>query len=366
MSHIIRLGLITAALTPTLAAQPWLGTSPRGFEFIEGFSVSDNVLASEPTLRYQQIDATNDDPMGPISSIGFRRDGQALANPDAIARMVEVELTMAEGDVWAFSLVFDGNRQANDAVVVNRKMVSFPDWTQVPPSLPAPVDLTIAFDQAWSYSGREVSCRDLIWEMKVFSNSAAGMDYPFDLEYVGPPGASFGQTPPPRESMGVELNTGCQVPGAPGPFRLQETMRNDRTMFEIESIALDGVPGQPVTLFMSTFDAALPLPQLCTTLHALPDVIVPNGIMSPGRVVRTFIRPLPYNKSFIGVDLYLQAITPDASQSGLPFALSGAQRLTVPADPDRPTAGRIWGTSTSGFFAAFGPAEGGVIVHFGL
>ena len=347
------------------AAQPWLTTSPAGFEFVEGSSDSRDLLGTEPKLRYQQVDSTIDLPVLGINRIGFRRDGQQVTNPQYQGRTVELELVMAESDIWTFNAAFAANYAANQAVVLTRKQVSFPDWTQRPAGLPAPTDLVVPLDTPWNYPGRKANCRDLLWEMRIHGNTSAGAEYPFDLAFVGAPNVTFGNAPPPAESVGTSISTGCRTPGSPAPFDLRETVKNHRTKFEIESIALNGVPRNPVTLFLSAQPTNINHPNLCAAVRVLPDVIIPHGVTSPGRVVRLIIDPIPHNKAFIGASLYMQAITPDASQPGWPIAVSSAHTVTIPADPEGPGAGRIWAKDPTAATATAGPVAGAVIVHLG-
>ena len=187
-------------------------------------------------------------------------------------------------------------------------------------------------DVPWTYFGKQATGNDFLWEIRVWSNSAAGQDYPLDLAYVVP-NATFGQKNPSRSGH-VDLGAGCKV--ALGEAHLDIDVFNYGTKFTLDA-HLHTAPNTPVTLAMGPFDANLSHPLLCTKLHVSVGVFTPVGVAGPTGDFDIDIDPITYTPSWIGQDLYFQTIAPDPSQPGtvLPVALSSGAKVTIPGDPQK-------------------------------
>jgi len=350
---------IALLLCGSLAAQGFV-SSPTGYEFSEGSSDSRDVLGTMPLLRYQQVDSTS----GALSNrtqLAFRRDGWLFTSSEYRARTIDVEVVMAESSVENLSSTFASNYLGNQAVVVTRKQIQLPDWTQRPIVPPASLDAIIPLDTAWSYAGKQASNRDMLWEFKVWGNTEAGREYPFDLEYVIP-NATFGTRAPSRSGH-VDLGSGCQV--ALGEAHMDVDVFNYGNKFTLDA-HLHTAPNSPVTLMIGLFNANLSHPALCAKLHVIGIVNIAVGIAGPTGDFDIDIDPITYNPAYIGADMYFQTVAPDTSQASggyWPLALSSGAKLTVPGDPQGPAVGRLWAPDPNATTATAGPVAGGIIAH---
>ena len=350
--------LILLALAAPVAAQGAFTSAPTGLEFREGGSDSRDVLGTEPQLRYQQIDSTPS-VLPLVRQVAFRRDGRVLSSPAYAGRTVDLELLLGESDLTAISTTFDANYAAPPTIAFTRKQVQFPDWT-TPNTLPGQLDLVLPLDQAWTYLG--ASGPDVLWEVRIYGNSAAGQEYPFDLEYVVP-GGTFQQNQPVRSGH-IDLGIGCQV--ALGEAHMDVDVWNYKTKFTLDA-HLHITPNAPVSLLIGTFNANVITPVLCSTLHVVDGFALPVGVTGPTGDFDIDLDPLPYNSSWIGLDLVTQCIAPDATQTGgpvLPIALSSGAQLKIPPDPQPPAVGRIWALDPNAVAATVGPIPGGIVAHF--
>ncbi|MEM7199561.1 MAG: hypothetical protein AAF628_04805 [Planctomycetota bacterium] len=350
---------LTLPAASALAQEDHFTTVPQGYDTTEGNSDSRDLIGTQPLLRYQQIDATATRGLLQRQEIAFRRDGRLPDNTSYGPRTIELEVVLAEGDLDTISTDFAANYQRNMSMVVARKSVSFDDWLFAPTVPPGDVSNAIFFDQLWDYSGVTASGNDLLWEIRVYSNDQAGQDYAFDFEYVVP-NAKFGFPKVPTRGMGDSLSTGCTVPGQTNPLTASITILNDLQNMQWQSATWYGVAGAPVILLVDGQDWAAPLPTLCTTLHAVL-ASVPHGIADAAGHT-SFGFTMPYRPRLVGQDLYVQAVTPDASQSGMPMALSNGLKVTVPSDPQDPVVGRVWALDPTASTATVGPLPGGIVL----
>ena len=357
---------LVAALAGTVVAQPDHFTSaPLGYEFQEGNSDSRDVIGTEPLLRYQQIDSTLLVAEANRNQIAFRRDGQLFDNPLYGARAIEMEVVFAESDLSAISTTFDDNYRANRQVVMARKTVQFEDWTLSPALPPAPLAAGLFLDTQYTYPGKTASGRDFLWEVRVWSNTQAGKPYPFDFEFVVP-SATFG-TPVPTVSQNASLGSGCSVPGAAAPFLLSPRVLNDGSLLSMQGTVFFGPAASPVVLFVDGLDSALSVPSLlCGTLHVLPTISVPMGVTDGSGIVTMPTVPLGYKSTWLGLDLFAQAVAPCAGcgpAGGIDVALTDGVRMTLPQNPPAPAVGRVWALDPDAVTATVGPEPGGIILH---
>ncbi len=347
------------ALLPAAPQGP-VTASPAGMLYVEGGGDSRDVLGTLAKTRYQQIDSTLVWPLTGIRSLSLRRDGRLGADPAYGARTVDLELILAEGDINNFSRTFANNHVANAVTVLPRKQVQFPDWSAAPGQVPSSALLTLPFAQPFHYSGASVSGRDLVWDVKIYSNSAAGSDYPFDLEQVVP-NAIFGQLVPTRSGH-VDLGFGCQV--ATGESHMDIDIWNFGSKFTLDA-HLHTAANAPVILNLGFFNAGLKPPGFCATIFALPGIALPVGMSNGIGDMDIDIDPIPYNPAIIGMDVYAQCVAPDASQPGVPLALSSGAKMTIPTDPRGPAMGRLWSTDPAATRGANGPFAGGIVAQLG-
>ncbi len=357
MRTLLIAAALAGAAVPASAQIDHFTTSPEGYDFIEGNGVSNDLLGTAPLLRYQQIDSTNTRSMTNRNRIAFRRDGWTPDDPTYGPRTIELEIVLSESDLAAISTVFANNYKTNTATVVARKLISFDDWSLRPVLPPAGQSTIIFLDNLWSYTGKTASGNDLLWEVRVFSNDKAGVNYPFDFELVDP-NASFG-TKIPTRSTAANLSQGCLLTGRTSRFTTSHTILNDKTSFTWTASTSQGIPGQPVVMLIDTQDLNLSWPGLCNPLHALLASYIQGTSSATGATSLTML--IPHNSAATGQDVYVQAATPDAAQ-GLGIGLSRGQKVNVPNDPNEPVLGRVWALNPNASIATVGPFPGGIIL----
>ncbi|MEM7205570.1 MAG: hypothetical protein AAF628_35265 [Planctomycetota bacterium] len=328
-------------------------TSPVGFATVEGNGDSRSLVGTEPSLRYQQIDASLSGPRSNLNRMWFRRDGLLPDNSVYGARNIELELVLSESDLGAATTVFASNHLANTSTVFSRKTVSFSDWTFRPAVPPASFDTTLLFDVSWFYAGACATGNDLLWEVRVWSNDMAGQDYPFDAHTQ--PLASFG----PLLSTSTSLGVGCVAGGQTQPFTLTAGAVNFGTNLNLNATITNSVPGYGGVVLVEP--VALGLPWFCGALHALQGPLFPVGPGGGPHFASTF---LSHDPSLLGVPFYLQAASFDPSKS-FGFVVSNAARIAFPSDPKPPVVGHAFALNATATTATSGFLPGGIIVEFG-
>ncbi|MEM7204670.1 MAG: hypothetical protein AAF628_30715 [Planctomycetota bacterium] len=356
--------LLPAALlviaVPVAAQGDHFTTSPEGYDFLEGNSHSDDLIGTQPLLRYQQIDSTNTRSMSNRNRLAFRRDAHVLSSTEYGARNIEVEVVMAESDLDAISTTFDSNYTANSMTVMNRVTVAFEDYT-LPQGFAATATNTLFFDQIWSYNGSGGGT-DLLWELKVYSNDQAGTRYPMDFEFVTRNG-KFG-TPIPTSAAAFRnvISTGCATTF--GNAGLAPEIKNYGTFLELSNTVFNGVASAPVTLIIDSQDRALTSSAFCTTLHALVGAAIPAG--TADATGRATFGPLvlPHDPGLIGQTLVFQGFQPCVGcfPGQADVSATRAVELTVQPDPDKPKIGRVWSYDPTATDAVEGPHPGGLVI----
>ncbi len=360
MRTFLTAAAILGAALPLSAQIDHFTTSPEGYDFVEGNGVSNDLLGSRALLRYQQIDSTNLRSMTNRNRVAWRRDGWTPDDPTYGPRTIEMEMVLAESNLGNISTTFASNYIAGtQSTVVNRKFISFQDWS-LRPALPPATETNIIFlDNQWSYAGKTATGTDLLWEVKIYSNDNLS-NYPYDFELVNA-NASFGTKIPTRSTQTV-LSTGCTATGRTSAFSVSCSILNDGTTFAWSSSTSNGVTGSPVVLFIDPVQQSLVLPQLCTSLEAIAASMLHGVGSATGAtsVTTTFAR----HASMIGADLHMQAVTPDAGQPyAIQVALSRGIAVNVPADPVDPVIGRVWAYNPNAAIATVGPFPGGIILY---
>lgn len=362
MSRLLA-GTLAALCAPLAAQADHFTTSPEGYNYTEGNSHDESLLGTEPLLRFQQIDATNNVNMFNRNQIAFRRDGRLFMNPDYKRRTLDLEVVFAESDLSNISTTFAANFKTNMSVVVARKTVNLMDWI-VPPSIPPAVETNaIVLDNIWSYAGKAASGNDFLWEIKVWSNSEAGKDYPFDFDYVVP-NASFGPKIPTVGAT-TNLSAGCLAPGQFSPHRANPLLLNYGDNFEFRYASVNGPSNQAVVLFLGTSNANFSVPFLCNPLHAIT-LSTPIGVADGNGQFTLPPLSLGYNGALIGQKLIAQ----EARLCGgcfssplLDLSLSNGVEVTFPTDPPDPLVGRVWALDPNATTATQGPLPGGIIIY---
>ncbi|MGA1606561.1 MAG: hypothetical protein ACO4CT_06225, partial [Planctomycetota bacterium] len=276
-----------------------------------------------------------------------------LATPRSVyltVRMGTADLANATGD-------FTADWSAPPTTVFTTKTIQTPDWSRLAAARPAPFDLVIPFDVAWSYDGSA----PLAFELQMENTTG----------FLGPEvDADFGAPNPFTQAVGQAFDFGCLVRGQFLEMSHTLDIENygpSHTPFGIRvgfSVAL--APRQQAAVVNIDFsDPALTVPGLCAPLHALPNISLPLGVTDAlGTVPRTWFE-LPYSLQLEGIHLFTQALVLDPGVFGIPAAVSERRDAVVPDAPhSAPPSAYTYATSAQ---AARGTLwrNRAVIVHFG-
>lgn len=313
--------VVALALASGAAAQL---VSPAGLGAQEGNSANNYPFYG--TMHYMQL---HGDVRGPATTIRGQSHRRGMSDSRQVARTLEVEIWMGEGDLATASATFANNYQTPRTQVFTRKNVSAPSWTTFAGS-PPPFDLTFAYDVPFPYSGT----RDLVWEMAVTQNSANQQTYSTDAhqQYI-----DCG----PERALGV----GCLATGQTQPMTLLGShCSNARTArVGISWYLFYGARSAPGAFLIGLVNPALPLPGMCApTLYTDAAVTVSASTDSGGSMEVPFAEVSFYPR-LAGLKTYAQAATLDAAQPGLPLAVSNGMEVTVVAPPTLGRYARIHG-----------------------
>ena len=317
--------IVLATCTPLAAQIDHFTSSPRGYEVTEGEGAID-LIGRQSRLRFQQIDATNGRKWN-INRLSFRRDGDAPDNLQFRSRTLSMAMVFSESDIETASRHFEDNYKTNTATVFDRKTVAFPDWSLAPVSPPASNSVVIYLDRLYSYSGKDVTGNDLLWEVVVWSNSRAGSSYPMDADpVVLRSSVDYG------ESIGPG---GCIPSSGAANATIYTHVFNWLKAFEIDVNIFQGEPDSPAFALFGFSDGQLRHPALCSTLHVGGEqhLALPLGSTDGGGFIAAEFE-LGYESRLIGRDLYSQAVVLDPGQ---PFTigvtLTDGNVTRFPANP---------------------------------
>ncbi len=306
--------ILALLLATSLAAQNTY-VQPSAYAGVEGNS-SSGIPFSYLSARVQQADANRIGlPMPAVTSLTFRRD--RLVGTTATARTIDVTVLMGKNDINAFSATFASNWLSPPTTVYTQKPTSLPDITTRPTVPPAAFDITIPMDIAYVYDGQD----SFMWEILV-DNGITGT---YSMDWVSAATTTSGPT-------STQLGTGCTT--ANGVMSLTTAFSATDTTLNLSFSTLRAPSSSPVVLALGTFDPNLPIPGLCTSLRTDAVIQAAIGVSGTTGSLSSVILPIAWNNSLANVTLFSQVLSPDASQAGLPIALSDGRMSTTP-----PTAG---------------------------
>jgi hypothetical protein len=300
---------------------------PGYFASFEGNS-SSSYPFSAAAHRMQQIhNDARGNAMAGVRGWAIRRDGITTLVSGA-PRRVDVELAMADGDAANASTTFASNYVNPPTAVFQRKLVNLPDRSPAPGQKPMPWDVVFLFDNQWVYSGTH----DLLWEIKVFSNtlSGAGNEYWSDF---APQNAAV------IPAMDFPVGSGCLTNASTTlPMTLEGASRVERATGRL-LLGWDGLRAPRnealVVVVVGGQGASFPVPGLCGDgrLYVVPLITLPAG---PASSSGSFVPPpgrVPWSPALARADLFAQAAAVDSSQPGLPIAVSNGLRTSMPPGP---------------------------------
>jgi hypothetical protein len=292
-------------------------TSPKGLASVEGNAT---FLHWGANRRFQQIDATHRGTPMVIKSLGFRRQGTG-GGTNALARTFDMAIVMSHADFGRIDGTFDNNYLDAPVSVFTKKSVNFPDWTTAPVTPPAPFDFVVPFDSAWPYTGVNALLFDFTIENPSVTSGAT-----MDRDFVSP-----------ASGTGVLIaGSGCTATGRTAVFAQTVSLENGGPALpnygmRINFTATNAPAGAGVLAFVDVVDSNLTVPGLCTTLHALPTLLLVVGTASPTGALPEVSYSFPYDVSLQTGVLFSQLFALDAGQPGIPVVLSTARRSTMPS-----------------------------------
>jgi len=343
----MRLVLATSALalcsSPLLAQVDHKIVFPIAFYHSEG-NTHDNTLVNAPYQRWQQIDSDSLNNPHIVKFVRFRQDSFATT-ANAKNRTIDAQITMGAGLLQSFGNDFDANYLPfTKQVIMNRTTINLPDWSQLPSAPPRPFDMTFPMNFIWSHNG----FTNLVWEIEVWGGSGSA-DYHVDADSAS--GTAV--------ATSTALGTGCTTNTGVFTNNTSLTVTNFDANYSL-GLGVTGAPiGSPITFMLGTSDPNLAI-GMCSSLRVLPAITVPIGFANASGDVSVSIGATNYNPAWVGIQLFTQAVGPDASQPFLPLALSDGAQTAFPAH-----AHNIQHVVSTTPLAptGTGPLQGGIIIE---
>ena len=327
--------------------------APKGSEFFEGNSASDIMLGNwAPQTRTQQVDnnlvGTN---VPLIRFLGWRRNGSSNSGA---AKVTDLTILMGHADYNAITNTFATNYKSAAQTVFTKKPVSLPDWNGASGSVPSPCDLVVPLDLPFVYNNTDA----LVWEV-LNENNPMGI---YTQDWVSSMTHTYGD-------YSTNLGGGCATGN--GQMKHRVALRANATVLEMGYDVAAAPSNAPLTLLLGISDPAANLPGLCGTIHCLPLTTLGMGNSgAAGELALSFPISTPWNPSFAGAVLYTQVVAPDATQTGLPLALSNGLRSSAPAGNAVGTTPinvkRIYHTTSVTTPTGTGPSISGVVTLYGF
>ncbi|MEZ5987813.1 MAG: hypothetical protein R3F30_01540 [Planctomycetota bacterium] len=315
MNRPLRAASALALLLAQAPAQVTSYTSPTGLDGTEGNNYFYH-WGSTTGRVLQVVDWSNLQPRA-INQMAFRRDTTVASNTTSVSGTLDLVVVVAQCDYRNVDSVYAGNHTSNPRTAYSGK-INFPDWRTKPLIAPANFDFVIKFNTTWTYLGRALAnTQALVWTAD-YKNATNGYGY-MDRDYSGYSTAT-----------GTPLGSGC------GGFAdyLQFLNSGDYDPLSGMHLRVRGTnapPNAPIFLMFDGTDSNLTVPGLCARLRALPTFVFYMGPADGTGLMSDRYLTLPYIKALESGTLYTQLLTVDTTQAGLPFAVTGGQKVTVPS-----------------------------------
>ena len=272
--------------------------------------------------RYQQPTSDLKGTPKLFTEIAWRRDGNLSAATSYAARTIDMEISLADADLATFSSTFATNYANPPVNVFTRKMVNTPDHTNQPPVLPAPWTFACLFDVPFVYIGT----KDLLYDITCYSFSSPD-SFPLD--------AVSGATPSAVGGFSVN-GTGCTTSN--GQMALRSSFSVNSTLNTISlswNVARAPSSAASATL-VGLADPNLPIPGLCGSGFLHTDALllaIAGTTASTGTLLNPAIMLPTYDPAWQALTLTAQTVSVDASQPGLPVAVSNGIASPIPPMP---------------------------------
>jgi hypothetical protein len=211
------------------------------------------------------------------------------------------------------------------------------------------------FDTPWIYNGAD----DFVWEVRYSSgmNSATGSDFGNDFQ-LGVAASSASTT-----TAGVAIGTGCLATGRIATMSMTGSMTTYVDRFNLMVNTANAPANAASALWIDFTDPNLTLPGICATLHSLGALQVGLGSSNANGDVSLVI-DLGKSPAFIHTTLFLQTLSLDAGQPGVPVSLSNGRSFVIQPDNYNCTRAYNYTISPTGSLVTSGPWHGGIATRF--
>ena len=322
----MRLFVTLALIASTLPAQGFRYSPPDALTVSGGGNTYPFFFASQ---RYQQVHADVRGMAIVINELGFRRSPASTVYASAIARTIDAEVLMGNGDYATSTTTFASNYTSMPTQAIVRKMINLPDITNPTTASPEPFNILFPFDTPFVYTGTT----DLTWDILIHGNTSTG--------------AYFCDARGGYNTAGVQnVGTGCVATGQMNTMLQQATVRTlpaPQNLIDFAPRIFYGPQAAMCAILMATQTVNTPVPGLCSNLHVLNVVMTFPGMTATTNGVFTASFTVPFQQNYVGVPLAFQGVALDSGQSGIGVAVTNGAIATMVAQPTLPPARRIWG-----------------------
>ena len=147
---------------------------------------------------------------------------------------------------------------------------------------------------------------------------------------------------------------------------LTTTFSATATALNLSFTVARGPSSAPVVLALGLADPNLTLPGFCTAIRTDAIAQVPLGTTNTTGSLSGAVISAPWNDAFPGVVLFTQVLAPDASQTGVPVALSDGRQSPLPLTSGGPAptgVRRTYSTSSSSAPTGVAPSTSAVVTE---
>ncbi len=339
----MRLSQLTSLLLlGSLAAQSYT-VSP--VEFTNWRGSSNNTYPFWWTgARYQQIHGDMTGTPKVLTGMTFRRSQFSAA-----ARTMTLTINLGNSSYAARSTTFASNFIGTPTTVLPKGPVSFPDWTTSSGNTPEPWTASIVFTTPFVYTG----VNDLCWEFLVDGNSTTA-SYPTDAHGSGSN----------MYAALVQLGKGCLTGTNTLPMTqtMNVTTNSSTGNLNFGGGIARGPSAAAAVMIVGIVNLDLTIPGLCEKLFPFQHWAFNFNLANSGSGTMTTVS-VAHDLNWVGQKLYAQTAALDASQTGIPIALSNGNEITLPPFAPAPlNVCRIYeGTSSSATTGTVGSNYGLIV-----
>ncbi len=340
-----RIALVMCALSVALAAQSYT-VSPAAYTNLQGPSGNTFPLNYQ-VGRYQQVHGDLKGTPRVLQGMSLRKSSSTQSS--MTARTISVTILLCDGNYATVSGTFASNYAGTPVTVKPKGTVNCPDWT-FSQGTPEPWSVVIPFTTPFVYTG----VNDLLWEFQVDSNTATSGYYADAASASDTLNASY-----------VQLGTGCKAGTNTQPMTQSMRIYTTATtkLLNFTGSVSYVPPSVPAAILASPVNPNATIPGLCEKVFVISFWSFPATSTTRGTISIPLVSTT-HDPNWAGLKLYTQTFVPDASQTGIPLALSNGTEATLPGFASTFDLARIYyNGSTSATTGSLGKNYG-LIVRF--